>query len=202
LRKNVCTDQDVKNFKTRFSIPQKKILIGTAARLVPVKNITFLIDCASEVIKKNPNLHFIIAGDGNEKNRLIEKVKNKNLELFFTFTGFIKNLDPFYRMIDLFVLSSKNEGSPVAIIEALSNGIPVVSTDVGGVSDLFPDDLKHLLSESGNIKQMTANILTVAQDLPFYKEHFKSYKSLIFEKYHYQRLVNDIKNLYQELVFS
>lgn len=104
----------------------------TVGRLHPQKNHLLLIDAFSKVQKEIDNLRLIILGEGKEKNKIKQKIKELNIENYIEFINFQENPYPYYKHADIFVLSSLWEGFGNVLVEALACGTPVISTDCPG----------------------------------------------------------------------
>ena len=145
-------------FRKEFNISNSNIVIATAARLSKEKNQAMLIDAAEILFKKNHNITIIIAGDGPERKYLNQQIKEKGIYGQLIFTGFIKDMSAFYSAVDIFVLTSHNEGIPLVILEAQASKVAVVATNVGGVADIIIDNETGLLVEPGDVQQFTKSI--------------------------------------------
>jgi glycosyltransferase involved in cell wall biosynthesis len=112
-----------------------QITIGTVCNLVKLKDVETSIDSIQILRKKYHNIRFLIGGDGEYKDHLIEYVKRKELENNVIFVGYLnrKELIQFYSSIDIFVLSSVSEGIANVILEALSFGLEIIATNVGDI---------------------------------------------------------------------
>lgn len=182
------------------NIKEDDFVIGIVARLVPVKDHNLFLDAAALAVKKNPKLKFMIIGDGELREELVKKVKDTGLEEQVIFTGWKTDLNEIYSSLDAATLTSKNEGLPVTLIEALASGIPVVSCDVGGVKDIIdvnksglvvfkrcPHDLADayvkLSSNPKNARQMGEYGLEITR-----------------KRFSHLRLVNDMDRLYRKLL--
>lgn len=105
--------------------------IGCAARLVTEKSLDVLIQAIADI----NNVELYIAGDGPEKGNLLNLVQELDLSTKVKFIGYTDDMVSFYHQLDLFVLTSSNEGLPLSILEAQSCNVPVVCSDVGGVHE-------------------------------------------------------------------
>ena len=125
--------------------------IGIIAKDSKEKNIDLFIDLALELLNRKNNLNFHLCGRGLKMpSRFLNKIPEELLK-FFIFHGEVNNPENIYELLDLYVSSSISEGSPNVIIESLSYGIPVVATNVGGVSELVSHGENGFLVESGRI---------------------------------------------------
>ena len=120
---------------------QDKRVIVTVARLVPIKNLRLLIDAVAIVRARVANVHLLIVGEGPEANALKQHAATLDLADAVTYAGYVAHADTpaFYRAADVFALSSDFDNSPNVVLEAMACGLPVVTTDVGGVRDFVAD---------------------------------------------------------------
>lgn len=131
---------ELEEFLSVPSRPESDSLnIGIVGRLVPVKNHYLFLDMAVKTLKSNPQiqLRFRIIGDGALRGRLKEQARQLGISGQVEFLGWQKDLAAIYSDLDVVVLTSRNEGTPVSLIEAMACGRPVVATGVGGVPDLL-----------------------------------------------------------------
>jgi glycosyltransferase involved in cell wall biosynthesis len=131
------------------------------------------------------------------------------------FTGWIRDLPSLYADLDILALTSNNEGTPVAVIEAMAAGVPVVATDVGGVRELISDfEFRILESEDSDFEVCERGILVkrgdvegFAKGLHYLLEHpdvctemGRRGRQYAMEKHTAERLVSDMDKLYQSLL--
>lgn len=112
-----------------------KLVVIAVGRLVPIKNVALLIDAMRLVRDRQPAAHLLIVGEGPARSSLDRQVAAHGLENAVTFAGYqpLKELPADYRAADVFALPSQFDNSPNVVLEAMSSGLPVVATDVGGV---------------------------------------------------------------------
>lgn len=122
-------------------------VVGSAGRLVSVKDFPLMLDTAATILKDMPSTRFIIAGDGPEKEALKKKAAALGIAGSVEFTGHIDDLETFYKRIDIYVNTSVHEGIPMTILEAMSWGIPVVAPKVGGIPEIITEGKDGLLVE-------------------------------------------------------
>lgn len=150
------------HFRQDFNLPDDTIAIGIVGRLVPVKNHRLFIETAAQVLKTKGSSHklqFFIVGDGTGRTSLQQLISSKQLKFAntgsaetgsanFIFTSWRKDMDAVYAGMDIIMLTSFNEGTPVSIMEALATGKPVLTTNVGGISELITNGQTGLLASS------------------------------------------------------
>jgi glycosyltransferase involved in cell wall biosynthesis len=114
-------------------------VIGTACRLAPIKGLTYLIRALAIVRRRIPEIRLEIAGSGPEQPALEEEIRTLGLRDSVSFLGWQKDLFTPLRTWDVFALPSLDEGLPIAAIEAMASGLPVVASAVGGLPELVID---------------------------------------------------------------
>ena len=203
-RFNTDKDSKRKEFRKKWNLKENEIAIGIIGRLVPIKNHKFFIDAVQEVLKKSKvPIRAFIVGDGEEKQNIINYIKNKNLDFSlnynpatFQLTSWIKEIDRVNSGMDIICLTSLNEGTPVSLIEAQASGKPIVSTKTGGIENIVLENKTTLLSEKNDLHNFSKNLLSLVND----SNKRKLFSKFGLEKskdFHYDQLVNNIKNLYE-----
>ncbi|NMP32094.1 glycosyltransferase [Thalassotalea sp. M1531] len=135
--------------REQAGLPKELKFVGCAARLEPVKSHDTLIDA---VAKLPESVGLLLAGDGSLKEYLLRKVKKMGLLHRIFFLGHIEDMRSFYQLLDVFCLSSSNEGLPLAPMEAQACNIPVVITDVGGSKEAICNSTGHVVAPNDSIQ--------------------------------------------------
>jgi len=190
-------DKEVKRitFRNRWDIKEGELAIGIVGRLVPIKDHNMFIEAAKRISNQTTKkVKFIIVGDGELRSELEEKVKSLNLTNV-VFTSWIKNIDEVNAGLDLLCLTSKNEGTPVSLIEAQASGLPIVSTNVGGIENIVIKNENALLCESGDLELFVSHCLKLIEN-DYLRTEFSKKGDHVFEKFHYTRLITDMHELY------
>lgn len=116
-----------------------RIQIGMAGRIVKQKRYDLALKVIEKVTSKVGNVTFIIAGDGTLRSYFEDKFTKKQLASKVTFLGQVSNMDYFYNNIDLFLLTSENEGFGRVLLEAMSYGKPIIAFDISSVRNIVSD---------------------------------------------------------------
>lgn len=124
---------------------KKSMIVGTVARLHRQKALDVLLEAAKMVLASDPSVRFVIAGTGPLEDELKAKIRELRLEPYVKMAGFVSDVPGFLANLDVYVLSSDYEGLPLAVLEAMGAGLPVVSTAVGGVPEAVVDGLNGIL---------------------------------------------------------
>jgi glycosyltransferase involved in cell wall biosynthesis len=139
----VCPEQVLMSPRTNDALP---IVIGTVAALRPEKNLARLLRAFAS-LRRRRELRLVIVGDGGERARLEALARQLGIELDVEFTGYLAEPELALRRFDLFALSSDTEQLPISMLEAMSQGIPVVATRVGDVAELMPPEARQAIAD-------------------------------------------------------
>jgi glycosyltransferase involved in cell wall biosynthesis len=201
--------QDEKRFKFRqdYNLSEETVAVGIIGRLVPVKNHLFFLHAVKRILSKDKNVKFFIIGDGEERENTVKAAFQLNIDFTegtkdspLVFTSWIREIDIAYAGLDIVVLTSLNEGTPVSLIEAQAAGKPVVSTRVGGVENIVKHEESGFLADSGDLNSFVDQLNQLIQNKRLREEMGKKGKELIFEKFQYSKLVENTRSLYFDLL--
>jgi glycosyltransferase involved in cell wall biosynthesis len=187
-------------FRADLGVGPNAILVGIVGRLVPIKAHDLFLEMASDVRRRRDDVEFVIVGDGELWSSLQEQAGALGLSECVHFAGWRRDLPEVYRDLDLVVCCSINEGTPVSVIEACAAGRPVVGTDVGGMGDVISSGETGLLVPSGDRAALTEAVLRVLDDPELAHRMSEAARAIVIRKYSAERLVEDIRRLYFELV--
>lgn len=189
------TKRHTGNFRSDWDIPDDAPLIGIVGRIWPVKNHELFLDAAARIREQLPNAHFVIVGDGILRPRIEAQAKRLGISDVVIFTGWQQHLEDIYSDMDVLVTSSKNEGTPVPIIEALAAGCPVVATEVGGIPDLLDGGKWGEMVPSDNAIALCEAVVRSIKHPPDTTEA----QGAMLSRYDIQRLAQDLDSLYRGL---
>jgi glycosyltransferase involved in cell wall biosynthesis len=184
-------------FRAELGIEADVPLIGTVGRLVPIKNQQLFLRAAGRLVAAGFNGRFVIVGGGELAMQLQQLARELGLADSTVFTGWRRDLDRVYADLDVLVNTALNEGTPVALIEAMAARVPVVATAVGGVPDMIEsersgylvpsEDLVVLVEVIGRALAAPAALLDAAQDY-------------VIENHTLERMLTGAANLYGRLL--
>jgi glycosyltransferase involved in cell wall biosynthesis len=183
-------------FRQQWGIPLDAPLVGIAGRFVPVKNHALFLDAAAKIAQVRPDAYFVMVGDGELRAEAEAKIDALGLRGRVIITGWQRDLASAYADMDVFVISSVNEGTPVTVIEALSAGCPVVATAVGGLPDLLEGGRFGALVPSENPEAMAQAVVSMLDSPP---DTTDAQRAMI-DRYGIDRLIDDMRALYRALL--
>ncbi len=209
-------DQELKRqkFRQSYNISSDEIAIGIVGRLVPIKNHKLFIKAIKNVTElTDKKVRAFIVGDGCQREELKQYTGQLGLSYLngdFTpekkatvhFTSWIKEVDQVNAGMDIIALSSLNEGTPVSLIEAQASKKPIVSTKVGGISNIVIPNETAFLVENNNELEFTKSLLKLVDNTELRKSMGSNGWDHVSQKFHYNRLVKDMSRLYEELLQS
>jgi len=181
-------------------IPEDAPLIGMVGRLVPIKDVATFLRAAARVKDVTPAARFAVVGDGEERQWLEGESARLGLAEAVTFHGWRRDIPSIYGDLDVVVNTSRNEGTPVALIEALAAGKPVVATRVGGTPDLLQGGAFGRLVEAGDPRAVADAIIGTLQDPAAARARALAGQAHVLREHAAARLVADVDALYRELL--
>lgn len=208
---NFILDKEKKrmNFRERFKLNSTQLGIGIVGRLAPIKNHYLFIDAAIILLKKNvDHLIFFIVGDG-EKTNSVKRYLNQelksvfgNIDLInhFVFTSWYTEIEEVQNGLDIVVLTSSNEGTPLSIIEAQICGKPIVATNVGGVADTIINNKTGFVVENNNAELIAEKLLDLVSNESLRIELGKKATDFASVNFSLQKQIENTKQLYQQLL--
>lgn len=188
-----------------YSLQEDEVAVAIIGRLVPVKNHRMFLEVIRILSSEMKNkVSFFIVGDGTEKVLLEQEISEMNLpqNLKIVMTSWIKDIAAFNAGMDVICLTSNNEGTPVSLIEAQAAGIPVISTDVGGVRDIVQDEDTGCVVPQNEPILFAEKLRSLIEDKNKREKMSQNGWSFVEDKFHYTRLVRDMENYYKKLLIK
>jgi glycosyltransferase involved in cell wall biosynthesis len=184
--------------RDRLNLPAAAVVFGYLGRFVPIKDLDTLLAAFELVARQMPEAWLLLAGDGSERKHLEESVASSSSRDRVRFVGWTNDLTDWYAAIDVSVLSSLNEGTPVALIEAMAAARPVVATAVGGVPDVVEHGMTGLTVPSRDPGAFAAAMSVLGRDDALRRRMGHAGRDDVVRRFSEARLVADIEQLYRE----
>lgn len=143
---------------TKYNLPKDKKIISYVGRLAPEKRVDLIIESAKITCSKQDNIIYVICGSGEEELKIKSLIEKYSLQNKVYMLGYVSSIDEIYNITDVLVLASYTEGTPRAVLEAMSNKVCVVATNVGGLKEIIDNKKNGILVESGDYKSISENI--------------------------------------------
>ena len=188
--------------RTKYDIDKNTVAVAIVGRLTAIKDHFFFLDVIEELdIQSNKKVKIFIVGDGDMKSEIEERlIPMQKRGIQISLTSWIYDIAEFNAGMDIMCLTSKNEGTPVSLIEAQASNIPVISTEVGGVADIVEENETGFIIPRNNKREFVSKLkLLVENDELRLKMKKKGWQN-VHQKYSYQRLAKDMETFYQSLI--
>jgi len=170
-------------------------VVGIVGRLAPIKNHALFLETARRMIADGFPGRFMVVGDGELRGELEKSAADLGDRI--TFTGWRRDLPEVYLQLSVVVNTSLNEGTPVALIEAMAAGVPVVATDVGGVSDVVRHSETGWLAPSGDAAALAESVKAA---LRAGEPIAARARTEALERFSQQRLFKEMEKVYDSLM--
>ena len=176
-------------------------LVGTMGRLSSVKGQKFLIEAMKEIVSKSKDTRCLIIGGGREEAALKDLAKSLGLENRVIFTGAAYMDIPLYlACMDIFVLPSIEEGLGLALLEAMSLGIPCVASATGGIRDIVNDGVNGILTPVGDSLSIANAVLKILNDKSLAKNMSKSSMNFVKGRFSIEAMADNMMDLYERVI--
>lgn len=194
-RFTTISDEHRSSARRLLRIPPDAHVVTTVGRLTAIKAQSHFLRAAQRLDMQRP-LVFLIVGDGELRRELETEAKQLGIEQSTRFLGWRGDLETIYSATDVFVLTSRNEGTPVALIEAMAAGVACVSSDVGGVRDVITSEKAGALVPFGDIDGLVRSIASLVGDAATRAEMGDHARQAVRQRFDQSRLIDDITALY------
>ena len=188
--------------RARLGLDAGEIVVGKIARLFELKGHEYLIEAAARMVASQPNLRFLLVGDGELRPRLEERVRRLGLERFFVFAGLVPpaEIPAYLSAMDMLVHCSLREGLARALPQALLAGKPVISFDIDGAREVCLDQRTGYLLPPKSIDGLERAIVGLANDPARRREWGRAGQQLCAARFRHQNMTAQIRQLYQGLL--
>lgn len=150
--------------RQKLNIPTNSLILGTIARLDPIKNHKMMLDAFALVIKAHPETVLVIVGEGEERDNIDKHIQGLGLEDKVIMPGYEPQPQQYLALMDIFLLSSLSEGTSMTLLEAMSLGKPCVVTDAGGNKEVIANAKNGIVTKNDNADEFSQAILKLVDD--------------------------------------
>lgn len=154
------------NVKSSLKIRPEERVVGMVGRLEPVKGSLFFIEAAALIVKRCPDVRFLIIGEGSLRSSMEQRVKELGINANVIFTGWREDIPDILSLMDVMVLPSLNEAVGIALIEAQAEGVPVVASRIGGIPDVVKDHKTGILVPPSDAPAIAEAVISLLDDKP------------------------------------
>jgi len=188
--------------RNSYELEDTDIAVAIIGRLVAIKNHQMFIDIVEKVDQKtSKKVVYFIVGDGEESLTIQESIKPlKEKGMDIRMTSWIKDIATFNAGMDIICLTSKNEGTPVSLIEAQAAGIPIIATNVGGIKDIILEDKTGYIVDKDDIDGFAEKLWELIENENKRQLMSQNGWSFVEEKFQYPNLIKNMDEYYKSLL--
>jgi glycosyltransferase involved in cell wall biosynthesis len=183
--------------RAEWSIPDGAAVVTLVARVVPIKRVDRFLRIAALLAETEPDIHFVVVGDGELQDDLVESPEARSLGGRLHWAGFERDMPAVCFASDCVVLTSDNEGTPISLVEAQAAGVPAVSTRMGGAASVVQDGAGgRLVDRYDEAGFATAVLDSLARS----GEYGEGGRAHVVERFSLDRLATDLAAVYRSLL--
>ena len=182
--------------RRKLGLPADALVVGGVGRLHYQKNFPLFLAVAAEVCSQFPQAIFVIAGEGPERATLEEMSRKLGIASRVRFLGFVKEMPELYQSLDVLLLTSHFEGTPLTVLEAMAMGVPVVASQVDGVAEILDDGKDALLVPWEDKELFTRQISELLADRDLAQRLAQSGQKKVRRHYSAEAMVRKVEALY------
>jgi glycosyltransferase involved in cell wall biosynthesis len=187
-------------FRREMGLSDEHKLVGIVGRIFPIKNHALFLESAARIAAQEPAARFVVVGDGVFRPNLENQARELGITDRVLFTGWRRDLPRIYADLNVLVVSSDNEGTPVSAIEAMASSRPVVATRVGGLPDLIEDRKTGRLVPHRDAEALASAVLDLLPSPHTARELGRNAQESVRQRFTVRRLLADMDHLYSQLL--
>jgi glycosyltransferase involved in cell wall biosynthesis len=193
-------DAQRRETRRQMGLRDEAFVVGWVGRMTAVKRTDLVVSALERLVARNVDAFVVLVGDGPDRDHLERYAHELGVIKRCLFLGYQEDVARFYDAVDVLVLPSINEGTPVSVIEALAARRPAVATRVGGVPDVVRDGVDGFLVDSDDPDDIAERLAELASDPVRRAAMGEAGHARVLERYAVDRLVDDVDTLYRELL--
>ena len=179
---------------------ERDIVITHVSNFRPVKRVGDLVYAMKIVAKEVPNARLMLVGDGPDRHGIERLVDQLDLNENVLMTGYRSDVSRILKCSDTLVLCSSTESAPLTVLEALSTGLPVIATHVGGVPEIVEDNVNGFLVEPKHPEGIAERILQLNNDKPLREKLGEGARNTILERYTIDKVIKQYEETYERIL--
>lgn len=191
---------NISKVKPELGIPEEKVVVGSVARLVKIKGLSYFVQAAKLILEQKRDVIFLVAGDGPLFHDLVSESEKIGISSSMKFLGFRADIYDIISTFDIFALPSLHEGIPMALLEAMVLKKPIVATNVGGIPEIVEDRNNGLLVPPGKPELLANACLRLIKDSELRKQIGYNGFEVVRTKFSSKRMLCEVLDLYKQCI--
>ncbi|WP_229800431.1 glycosyltransferase [Mongoliitalea lutea] len=183
-----------------LGIPEEAFVVGKVAVFRSQKRLWLWVEVALELLKNAPDTHFLLVGDGDWKEKILNQIQVSGKAANFHCVGVQKQVVPYLSCMDVYMSSSEFEGLPIAMLEAMACGVPVVATRAGGIGEVIQDGVEGFLCNVENWQELKPLVLRLIQDRNLQEKFSAAARKRVEEEFSMETMVQQLEEIYYQVL--
>ncbi len=186
--------------RAQLELPAEKIIVGTVCVFRTQKRLHHWLTLAERLYRSNPNLRFVLVGDGPQEEQIRAQVRQAGMEQVISFPGRISEVRPWLAAMDVYLMTSEFEGLPIAMLEAMSMELPVVATRAGGIGEAITDGENGFLAEVEDWQALQAPLERLIDDEALRRQIGQAARTQVQRNFSVQRMARELEGIYDQVI--
>jgi glycosyltransferase involved in cell wall biosynthesis len=187
------------SLKERLSIPSNAPVIGKVAVFRSQKRLWIWVDIALKILEQCPETHFLLVGDGEWRERILDQIRDSGKGEHFHWVGVQKQVIPYLSIMDIYLSTSEFEGLPIAMLEAMSCEVPVVATRAGGIGEMVQHGVQGFLTEIEDYEDLVNYTVQLIRDPELHARFAAAARERVVEQFSMKRMVRELEEVYDSV---
>lgn len=183
-----------------LGLPLDVLVIAGVGRLNPQKNFSLFLEIAAALAQRFPSARFLLAGEGPEEAMLREKAKALGLGDRVIFAGYVADTRRVYVAADVLLMPSRFEGLPMALLEAMAMGLPVVASNLDGIAEVVTDGKEGFLVAPGDAKEFADRVARLLESESLASAMAAEARAKIEAKHSVERMTSAVEAVYDRFL--
>jgi glycosyltransferase involved in cell wall biosynthesis len=182
--------------RSQWGLPADAFVIAGIGRLTYQKNFALFLEVAASVLRQHPEAYFILAGTGEDEPALRRQASELGIGDRVRFLGFVGDMSTLYPAVDMLLLTSRYEGLPITILEAMAAGIPIVAAKLDGIAEVLADSSEAALVPPGDASAFAARICELIESPARARLYAEAALAKVRAHYSAERMTRDVEQIY------
>lgn len=192
---------NVESVRANLGLPTDAFVIGTVAVFRTQKRLEHWLRVAASVLKEAPNAHFLLVGDGPERETVDREICRLRLGERVHLPGLQSDVSSYLSAMNVYLMTSEFEGLPIAMLEAMASRLPIVATSVGGIPEAVRHGQDGYLVAQGDIEGATAAVLSLVRDQERRRHMGRNARARVVESFAIEPMQRKLEGIYESVTF-
>jgi glycosyltransferase involved in cell wall biosynthesis len=176
------------------------LIVGLACRLAHEKGIDLFAKTAAIILKQHQDVRFRVAGDGDQKTAFEDLLRELKISSSVKVLGRVEDMPKFFSSIDVLISSSRSEGFPMGLLEAMASRVPIVATSVGEVPQIVKNNETGILVPAGDVDALAAGTIALLTDADKRRAYGQRARAVALEELSASRMTSETTQVYQQVL--